>query len=506
VAGGDSATESLWLATAPSAARAPLGEDLTTDVVVVGAGIVGLVAALDLRRAGLEVAVIDQSSVGSGVTGHTTAKLSSLQQLTYADLASSFGASAARTYAEANEAGIARTFAIAEELEIDCDLRRRANYTYAAEPDERAAVEREAIAARAAGLPAELVSDVPLPFATAGAVRCENQAEFHPVKFLNGLAVALERERCRIYERTRALALKEGSPCRVETTGGVLRAEHVVIASHFPFTDRALFFARVHPQRSYCLAARIGGPAPEGMFISSCSPTRSIRSHPVDGRELLIIGGQGHTVGEGRPTGRHYEALETFARRHFEVESIDYRWSAQDNMPVDGLPYIGHLTPRSQHAYTATGMRKWGLAMGVTAAELLRDAITGRENPWAGLFDSNRLDARASARKLITENAQAGIHFVADRLKLRASDSLADLAPGEGRVASRRGRQVALSKDDDGTPRAVSARCTHLGCIVTWNDAERSWDCPCHGSRFAPDGDVLQGPAVHPLERRDLPQ
>ena len=360
-------------------------------------------------------------------------------------------------------------------------------------------------AALAAGLNASFVSQVPLPFPTAGAIRVDNQAEFHPQKFLVGLAAALERGGARIFEDTRALRLRDGAPCRVETTGGGVTADHVVVATHFPFPDRGLFFARVHAERSYCVAAPLTGPPPEGMFISASSPTRSLRFHPVAGREVVIVGGEGHKVGQGGPTSPRYEALEEFTREHFDAGEVAYRWSAQDNYSADGAPLVGRITPRSRGSYTATGYRKWGLAMAAAAAEMLTDAIAGRDSPWRDFFDSNRLTPFSSAKPLVKENANVGFHFFADRLTRRSGDTADDLAPGEGKVVSRHGRQVAVSRDDDGKVHAVSARCTHLGCILAWNDAERSWDCPCHASRFAADGSVLQGPAVHPLEGRPAP-
>jgi Rieske Fe-S protein len=241
------------------------------------------------------------------------------------------------------------------------------------------------------------------------------------------------------------------------------------------------------------------------MFISAGSPTRSIRAHPLGEDELLIVGGEGHKVGQGGPTAPRYQTLEDFASRHFPVRSIEYRWSSQDNMPADGVPFVGKLTPRSRSTYTATGFRKWGLAMAGAAAEMITDAIAGRENGWHALFDSNRLNVAASAKDLVTENANVAFHFFADRVTRRARDAAEDLAPGDGKVVSRHGRQVAVARASDGAILSVSARCTHLGCIVAWNNAERSWDCPCHGSRFAMDGRVLQGPAVHPLGPRDPP-
>ena len=493
---------SLWLATGPGSSYPELGGDIRADALVVGAGITGLVSALLLQREGLEVAVIDQHRVGTGVTGHTTAKLSSLHQLVYAQFAGRFGDEGARVYAAANESGLERIAGLVAELGIDCDFRRRPNYTYAATSADLGDIEAEVEAASRAGLKASFVSDVPLPFPTAGAIRVDDQAEFHPHKFLVALAATLEGGGARIFEQTRALALRDGAPCVVETTGGKVTADHVVIATHFPFTDRGLFFARVHSERSYCVAAPLPGEAPDGMFISASSPTRSLRFHPVGGREHVIVGGEGHKVGQGGPTSPRYTTLEAFMREHFDVREAAYRWSAQDNYSADGAPLVGKLTPRSRGSYVATGYRKWGLTMAAAAGEIIADAVAGRKNPWQDFFDSNRITPFSSAKALVTENANVAFHFFADRVTRRSGDTADDLAPGEGKVVSRHGRQVALSRDPDGTVHAVSARCTHLGCILAWNDAERTWDCPCHASRFAGDGSVLQGPAVHPLEKR----
>ena len=498
-------TESLWLATGPGTSYPELAGDTSADALVVGAGITGLITALLLQREGLDVVVVDQHRVGAGVTGHTTAKLSSLHQLVYAEFAERFGEEGARVYAAANEAGLDRIAQLVGELGIECDFRRRPNYTYAATPADVDAVQAEVHAARSAGLDASFVSEVPLPFPTSGAIKLDDQAEFHPHKFLVALAAALVRGGARIFEHTRALGLREGAPCRVETTGGHVTADHVVIAGHFPFPDRGLFFARVHAERSYCVAAPVTGDPPEGMFISASSPTRSLRFHPVAGQELVIVGGEGHKVGQGGPTSPRYAALEAFTREHFDVGEVAYRWSAQDNYSADGAPLVGRLTPRSRRTWVATGFRKWGLAMGAAAAEMITDSVAGRRNPWQEFFDANRVTPLASAKALVTENANVGFHFLADRITRRSGDSVDDLAPGEGKVVSRHGRQVAVSRDDDGVVHAVSARCTHLGCIVAWNDAERSWDCPCHASRFAPDGSVLQGPTVHPLGTRPAP-
>jgi Rieske Fe-S protein len=283
----------------------------------------------------------------------------------------------------------------------------------------------------------------------------------------------------------------------VLTPGGRVVAEHTIVATHFPFPDRSLAFARVHPQRSYAIACRIAGEAPEGMFISGDSPTRSIR----EAQGLLIVGGEGHKTGTGGDTEERYARLEDFAREHWDVQSVEYRWSAQDNTTVDGLPYVGRLTPFESRVFMATGFAKWGMTNGTAAARVLTDLVEGRENDHTRLFDPNRIKP---SRKLLTENLQVGARLIGDRLTKRGNRALEDLAPGEGDIVRHNGEKVAGYRDEDGTLTAVSPVCTHLGCQVNFNRAERSWDCPCHGSRFATDGRVLQGPALHRLERKPL--
>jgi Rieske Fe-S protein len=278
----------------------------------------------------------------------------------------------------------------------------------------------------------------------------------------------------------------------------------VIVATHFPFPDRSLAFARVHPQRSYALACRIAGTPPDGMHISADSPTRSVRAVPLGDEELLLVGGDGHRPGTGGDTEEHYRALERFAREHWDVRSIDYRWSAQDNTSVDALPLVGRMTPFESRVLMATGFAKWGMTNGTAAALVLRDLVLGRANPWAGLFDPRRMNLRASVSRLITENAPVGWRMVADRVTKPGRRPIEKLAPGEGDIVRHRGEKVAAYRDEDGELIAVSPTCTHLGCQLNFNRAERSWDCPCHGSRFATNGEVLQGPAVHRLERKPI--
>ena len=493
---------SLWLATSDDPGFPRLDRQLSVDVAVLGGGIVGVTTALRLKRAGLTVAVVEASTVGSGVTGHTTGKLSSLHGLECQRVRSNFGDDALRLHGEANEAGIAEIARLVEAEGIDCDFRRKPNYTYAASRDRLGDIEKEVEAAQRAGLPASYTEETDLPYPVAGAVRFEDQAEFHARRFVVALARLIPGDGSHVFERTRATGVSDGTPLRVETTGAALSARHVVVATHFPFLDRGGYFARQHPERSYALGVRIRGEPPQGMYISAESPTRSIRSHPTDDGEILIVGGEGHKTGQGGDTAERYETLIRFAREHWDVESIDYRWASQDNETVDHLPYIGKLSPVSRNIYTATGFAKWGLAQGVAAAMIFEDLIHGRPNDWAKVYDPSRFKPLASAKDLTKENANVAMRFVGDRVTKRGARDAEELAPGEGDIARLDGQKVAAFRDPDGRLHAVSPLCTHMGCQLNWNSGDESWDCPCHGSRFDVDGGILHGPAVKPLERK----
>jgi glycine/D-amino acid oxidase-like deaminating enzyme/nitrite reductase/ring-hydroxylating ferredoxin subunit len=492
---------SLWLDTSDDPGFPRLDRELSVDVAVLGGGIVGISTALLLKRAGLTVAVVEKSSVGSGVTGYTTAKLSSLHGTSYQQLNSSFGEDAARSYGEANEAGIEQIARWVDEEAIDCDFRRKPNYTYAASPDSLPRIEKEVEAARKAGLPASYTDVTDLPFPVAGAVRFDNQAEFHPRRFLLALASLIPGDGSHVFEQTQATGVSQRRPFRVDTSGASLRADHVVVATHFPILDRGLYFARMHPERSYALGVRVRDAPPQGMYISAGEPTRTIRSHPVGDGEVLIVGGESHKVGQGGDTSERYLALERFAREHWDVERIEYQWATQDNVTVDNLPYVGQYMPLMRGLYTATGFKKWGLAQGVAAGMILTDLICERPNAWADLYDPDRMKL-TGVQGLVKENANVAARFLGDRVTKRGNRDAADLRPGEGDIASLNGEKVAAFRDEEGNLHAVSPICTHLGCQVNWNSGDRSWDCPCHGSRFGPDGEVLHPPAVKPLERK----
>jgi glycine/D-amino acid oxidase-like deaminating enzyme/nitrite reductase/ring-hydroxylating ferredoxin subunit len=492
------AANSLWLDEPARRRRRAAPADVAVDVAVIGGGIAGLTTALLVKRDGARVAVVEAGRVGEGVTGANTAKVTALQGTIYSTIRSHHGDDAAFAYAQGSAAAVDRVAALAREEAIDCDLARRDAFTYAADETELDAVEREAEAARDAGLPVAVTANTGLPYPVASAVRLSGQIELHPVRYARGLAGAIEGDGSHVLEGVRALGVHEGSPCVVRTATGTVTAERVVVATHYPFLDRGLFFARLEVQRSYCIAARVREGLPQAMAISAGSPTRSVRSYG----DLLIVGGEGHATGSSQAQPGRFRALEAFAMTNWPVQEFTHRWSAQDPIPYDHLPLIGPYTPVSSRLFVATGFMKWGLSGGTLAGMVLADRLAGRDNEWAPRFDPNRLSLRSAAR-FAQLNAKAGLHFFGDRA-LPAGGGLPQ--EGQARVVRDGLGKKGVYRDEDGTLHAVSLRCTHLGCLVHFNAAERSWDCPCHGSRFDVDGTVLEGPAVHPLERREPPE
>jgi glycine/D-amino acid oxidase-like deaminating enzyme/nitrite reductase/ring-hydroxylating ferredoxin subunit len=494
---------SYWIDSTPSASFPPLSQDVTVDVAIVGAGIAGLTTAMLLKKAGKTVAVVESNRIIAGASGHTTAKVTSLHQLIYADLIHNLGIEKAQIYADSNQAAIEQVAKLVEEEAINCDFSRHSAYTFTESQHGLKSIEAEVEAALKLGLPASFVQETSLPFPIVGAVKFSNQAQFHPRKYLQHLASKIDGDGSYVFEDTRALNVEEGDPTsRVLTDRGVVKAKEVVITTHLPILDSGLFFAKTYPQRSYIVGTRIDPEVPpEGMFIGSGEEYFSIRTTQQQDGTLLLVGGGGHKVGAVMHTEAQYQKVEDFVQARFGIGTFDYRWSTQDMVSVDKVPYVGKLTPLTTHIYVATGFSLWGMTNGTLSGMLLSDMILERHNSWAHLYDSTRATPFVTPQGM-KQAISVGMHWVGDRLK--GTSALSEIAPGEGKLVTIEGEKIAAHRDDQGVLHTVSAVCSHLGCILAWNSAEKSWDCPCHGSRFGCNGVVLDGPAVKDLATQQI--
>lgn len=463
-----------------------------TDVIVIGGGIAGLCTAWILAREGRKVSLLDAGRLAEATTGNTTAKITALHGAVYADL----GAAKARRYGQTQQAALAALRDAALSLEVDCDWEARDAYTYAVTEDGAKNLRQEAEAAADAGLPAEYITTTALPFEITGAVRVRDQAQFHPRRFLTAMAADIERHAGRVFEHSRVMKVDDGSV--TTQTGQVLHAADIVIATGYPAFDRPELFSRLTPKRELVVAAPIGeGADPQGMFLG-IDDDRSVRSAPLpDGGRLLIVTGQTYSPGDDGVEQRYAE-LESWMRARFGTGEATYRWSAQDYTTADRIPFVGRF-PGHDRVWVATGFGGWGMTNAMAAAQLLAGRIAGdADHDAVELYDPHRLHPFTEAASMAKAAATVAKNLVGERLTRPATD-VDQLQPGQGAVVMIAGKRCAAYRDDDGTVHAVEATCTHLGCIVGFNDAERTWECPCHGSRFDIDGAVLQGPALRSL-------
>ncbi|MDF1606419.1 FAD-dependent oxidoreductase [Nocardioides sp. YIM 152315] len=469
------------------------------DVIVVGAGITGVTTAALLARAGRSVALVEARRVGSGTTGGSTAKVSIQQGTHFSRIARRHRPSVLRSYAEANREGLAWLDRFCREHDVACEA--RTSYTYATTAKGRRSVRAELDALHAGGVAEAAWTDgPPLPFQTTGAVLLPDQRQVDPVALVAALAADARRHGAVVIEGDRVRRVHGRHPVRVRTEHGGASARTVVVATNMPILDRGGFFARATPQRSYSIAFRTDRPAVDGMFLSADGPTRSLRD--ADGGRLLLVGGDGHRTGAATSEQQHLESLRAWTHEHFPGAEETRAWSAQDYAPASGLPYVGPLLPGAEHLLVAGGYSKWGFTNGVAAALAVAGRLLDGHQPWASVFDpwaTRRLTGLPGAA---LANGEVGLEMAGGWLRPLRPRPGSGPAEGAGRVRyDRPGRPTAAARVD-GVERDLSAVCTHLGGVVRWNDAEHSWDCPLHGSRFDADGAVLEGPATCGLRRQ----
>lgn len=486
----------------------PLSGSASADVCVIGAGLAGLLVAHRLLETGRSVIVLDQHAVGAGETSRTTAHLTAVLDWRYHELASMHGLLGARLLAQSHTAAIRFLEELALREQIECDFRRVGGFLYRSAGDcdptaVRDELEREQQAASDAGLACSLVDCLDLPLPAGPALHFPDQAQFEPMRFLNGVARSVVERSGRILAPARAVRVERTDPCRVHCDGGrSVSAKYVVVATNTPVNDIVTMHTKQAPYRTYAVACPIAtGEVPPGLFWDTADPYHYVRTAPgTNGTALLIVGGEDHKVGQESHPERRWARLEHWLRERFPTaRATAFRWSGQVLEPADGIGYVGR-NPGDENVFIVTGHSGNGTTYSAIAALLIPDLIEGRDNAWWELYDPARKPTapRAIAR-FARENANVAQHY-GDWLTGGDVRSADQIPPGHGAVVRRGIHKLAVYVDARGQVHERNARCTHLGCVVGWNDAEKSWDCPCHGSRFDAFGRVLVGPAVRDLE------
>ncbi len=491
---------SYWLQTARPITSDTMANSLTTDVLIIGAGITGLTAAYLLKKAGLKVIVIDQKQIACAESGYTTAHLTEYIDSRYAHLAKVFGSNALHDAASSTKFALEAISNIIQELNIKCQFERTPLFLFASSRKQLPLLQKEVLAARDLGWHLSIKRES-LPIPSHGWLRIDNQAQFHPQHYLAALVKAIVGRGNSIFSNTRALKITESKAgCLVETERGTIISKSTIIASHAPFGEVSSLITKVAAYRTYAIAFSTDESYRllPGLFWDLDSPYHYIRLY----KGLVIIGGEDHKTGNGDAT-LAYNKLQNYAYQHFPVKRIIATWSGQILQSVDGLPFIGRK-PSTEKVYVATGFNGNGMTFGTLAGYMLSEMILGRENRWAYLYDPSRSTVSSGISTICNyfqENKDYPLNYVKDRLTWHKNISLTPLQKGEGKIVRINEELVAVSKDTHGKIHALSPICSHMGCYVHWNNAESSWDCPCHGSRFDMEGKVLTGPVLHNLRR-----
>jgi len=510
-------TTSIWMASSeeiPSDGN--LAEDTSADVCIVGAGIAGMTTAYLLAREGKRVVVLDDGPIGGGMTSRTTAHLVNALDDRFYELERLHGEKGSRLAAESHSAAIDRVEAIVKEEGIDCEFERLDGYLFVPPNESKEQLEDELKAAHRAGLTGvEMVDRAPIEdFDTGKALRFPRQGQFHPLKYLAGLARAIRRDGGRIFTNTHASLIEGGKSARVETSGGhVVTCNSVVVATNTPINDRFAIHTKQGPYITYVIGARVPrGSVARALFWDTPDPYHYLRIESISAKikdtgeteeyDLLIVGGEDHKTGQKDDAGRRFAALERWTRTRFPmVEEIEFQWSGQVMEPIDALAFIGRNPLDEDNVLIATGDSGNGMTHGTIAGILLTDLIMGRENEWATIYDPTRKTLRALP-EFASENLNVAAQYT-DYVMGGDVDSASEIKPGEGAIIRDVLKKIAAYRDESGALHERSAVCVHLGCIVAWNSKEKTWDCPCHGSRYDAYGKVFQGPANRNLDPVD---
>ena len=498
--------ESYWVKTTTRPSFPCLQENIDCDICIIGAGITGIMTAYMLRESKFKICIIDKGEVCSGVTENTTAKITSEHGLIYKYLEDSFGLEFAKKYLESNEEAINTIEEIINKEQIECDFARTSNYIYTCKEEYIQRIKDEVETVNKLGLNAKFIEKATLPFKIKAGIEFPNQAKFHPLKYLYGIIEKIKDNNVQIFTNSRVQDIERNeNSYSVKTDKNSIQAKYVVMATHYPIKNfPGMYFLKMYQDRSYAITIEPLEKFDEGMYLSAESPVASFR--PID-NDLLIIGGQDHKTGEnGMDLDVCYKSLETYAKEIFPQMKVKYRWSTQDCVSIDKVPYIGEFSNLMPNLFVATGYKKWGMTTSHVAAKIISDKILGVANEYQDIYKATRLRPIKNYKEMGNMLRQSFYSLGINKLK-RPKYKFEDLENDEGGVVEYKGKKLGVYKDKNGKIFVVKPYCKHLGCELSWNNLEKTWDCPCHGSRYDYTGKLINEPSTKDLdvEFRDSP-
>ena len=498
--------KSLWIASAKENRDSlMLRKDIEAEICIIGAGLTGLTTAYYLTKQGKEVVILEKDEIGMHTSGNTTGKITSQHDLFYNYLINSINRDYAKGYLEANEVAIKEIEKIVKEENIDCDFEMQDAYVFTQDEKYLNEIKKEVEAVKSLGFDAEYVNKIDLPIENykhvLGAIKFPNQAQFNSYKYMLGLANRIEENKGIIYENSKVIDLaKKDDEYIVKTNEGSVKAKYVVIASHYPIINYpGLYFLKMYQEISYLIAIETDMPLFEGMYINCEIPTISFRTALYNGKRIVVVGGMTHKTGKQEETKYNYNELEKVAKKIYPDCKVIFKWNTEDCISLDKIPYIGEFSDLMPNVFVGTGYKKWGMTTSNIAANIISDKILGKENKYEKIFDSKRLKPIKNHKELGNMIKEVGESLIIKRLK-STDKTLADMKENEGKIIEYNDEKVGAYKDMNGNIYLVAPYCSHLGCELSWNDLDKTWDCPCHGSRFNYDGKNLYDPAIKDLE------
>lgn len=493
---------SLWIDTSEGINFPCLEEDKKVEVCIIGGGLTGLACAYYLTQAGFSVVLLEKDKIGSKTSGNTTAKITSQHGLFYDYLASTYGLDASKEYLFSQEKAIQDIKEIIEKNNIACDFEIQNNYVYTTKQEEVPLLQKEQKTLEKLSFSSKLEKEIPLPVSSVlAAIMFPNQAQFHPRKYMFSLCNLIKKNGASIYENTKVYDVKkEMDSYLVKTKNYTVSAKYVILATHFPILNiPGFYFLKMYQETSYLIALNAKEPLFPGMYITAKTPTTSFRTAKINGKELLLVGGYNHKTGAGIDNKEAYHTLEKVAKSLYPNAELKYCWNARDCISVDKIPYIGTYSVTTPGLYVATGFKKWGMTNSHVAARILTNLILGKEENEDSIYNSTRFHPIKHQEEVKNIVKQTYTSLVSLPLK-KIKTTISDLNPGDGKIVEYEGNKIGIYLDEKGNYHAIKPFCSHLGCTLTFNNLDKTWDCPCHGSRFDCDGHSLYEPSIKDLE------